>query len=68
MAGGYNFSEVAKTTALKFGNFTIIGFNTNTNFLYKIISSNREIKPPKIYENHKIGKLFLLWSLAYGQH
>ena len=39
------------------------------NFLYEIINSKREKKPTKIYENHKIGKLFLLCSLeGYGQH
>ena len=39
------------------------------NFLYEIINSKREKKPMKIYENHKIGKLFLLCSLeGYGQH
>ena len=39
------------------------------NFLYEIINSKREKKPTKIYENHKIRKLFLLCSLeSYGQH
>ena len=39
------------------------------NFLYEIINSKREKKPTKIYENYKMGKLFLLCSLAcYGQH
>ena len=39
------------------------------NFLYEIINSKREKKPTKIYENHKIAKLFLLCSLeGYGQH
>ena len=38
-------------------------------FLYEIINSKREKKPTKIYENHKIAKLFLLCSLeGYGQH
>ena len=37
-------------------------------FLYEIINSKREKKPTKIYKNHKMGKLFLLCSLAfYGQ-
>ena len=39
------------------------------NFFNEIINSKREKKPTKIYENHKIGKLFLLCSLeGYGQH
>ena len=39
------------------------------NFLYEIINSKREKKPTKIYKNHKIGKPFLLCSLAcYRQH
>ena len=38
-------------------------------FLYEIINSKREKNPTKIYENYKMGKLFLLCSLAcYGQH
>ena len=38
-------------------------------FLYEIINSKREKKTTKIYKNHKIGKPFLLCSLAcYGQH
>ena len=56
-------------TAAKFRNFTIQFQNNHQLFLYEIVNSKREKNPTKIYENYKMGKLFLLCSLAcYGQH